>query len=491
MDHQRVNLLVAESFRLNEANKFKRAQTILEEGLAVYPDVQALRLNLVVSLIGLQDWQRAEDVLTPLRECGDLLDHGTLKAVICNQAIIEQNTGREHMAAKRLQQASLRFADDPIVLNNAALAVAKTGDWLTAEQLLHKAVVLRPGCPKIAKALASHYQARGNDEAAIVWYRKVLELDEDSSSTHTDLAFSLLRARQFRKGWLEFEYRPQSWNLDWLQPNWHIGISVEGKSVAVIIDEGIGDALMFAPMLEQLVLCCSRHVIYCDRRLYSLLQRTWPDLCFEWQIIDNRYREMDVRIRLGSLAALFRQKESDFPTQNRHLRINPKRIQYWQNWLDSLGSGPAVGIGWRGGRHDAVAMLRRSVPLKQWTPLLTARQVRWICLQHQPDQDEIVDIEKQLGIRIHQVQGLTDNIDELATLTSLLDGVVSCEQTAVHVAGSVGTRCWVLLSDPPGWRYISRIGDTNQTMIWYESVTLVPRNQWMTWHPCIEALMRL
>ena len=492
VDIDEVGRLVQATYQLNEKGRHDDCRQLLLQNEKSVENSEALRLNLVVALIGLNHWQEAERELHPLQQGIEHRSSKMRRAILCNQAIIEQNTGREAEAAGRLMTLCSEFNDDVVLLVNCALALSANGDHTTAEAQLAHALRLDPDCKEAIRAMANCLQTQGRDVEAVAFYRRLLRESPEDRATQTNFAFSLLRQRDFQAGWQAFEHRPQSWNLDWLQPNWHPGTPILGRSAVVIVDEGIGDAIMFSPLLEQMASLCSNHVIYCDGRLIELFRRTWPQLNFESQVLDDRYKQMDVRIRLGSLANQFRSKEEHFPNHQGFLKPDPNRIAHWKNWLATLGEGPAVGIAWRGGLHDAVASRRRSIPLEQWKPLLASAPARWICLQHKPDQLEIQEVEKQLGIRIHQVQGLTHNIDEMATLTSGLDAVISCEQTAVHVAGGVGTRCLVLTSDPAGWRYLRRNPDQLESpMIWYGSVSMIPNNDKHVWQRCIEMLRKI
>ena len=487
-----LDRLVQASYKLNEEGRHEECCQLLGQHAGDVEASEALQLNLVVALIGLRHWQEAESALTPLRQSLELRLSEIRRATLCNLAIIEQHTGRTTEAALRLADLCSEFKDDVVLLVNCALAYSAINDHTTAEAQLAHALKLNPDHLEAMRAMANCLQAQGRDGEAVALYRRLLENTPSDHGTHTNLAFSLLKLREFQAGWQAFEHRPQSWNLDWLQPDWKPGTPILGRTAAVIVDEGIGDAIMFSPMLEQLATLCSDHVIYCDGRLIELFRRTWPQLNFESEVLDDRYKQMDVRIRLGSLTNQFRSKEEYFPNNLGVLKPDPNRIAHWKNWLATLGDGPSVGMAWRGGLHDAVASKRRSIPLEQWKPLLASAPARWICLQHEPDQAEIKAVEAQLGVRIHQVQGLTQNIDEMASLTSALDAVISCEQTAVHVAGGVGTRCLALLSEPPGWRYIPRKNSTEKcSMIWYESVELIAKSDWARWEPCINEIKSL
>ena len=64
-----------------------------------------------------------------------------------------------------------------------------------------------------------------------------------------------------------------------------------------------------------------------------------------------------------------------------------------------------------------------------------------------------------------------------AALTQALDLVITVQQTALHIAGAVGTPAWVLVPVVPEWRY----GLSGSAMPWYSSVRLFRQAQFNDW----------
>lgn len=77
--------------------------------------------------------------------------------------------------------------------------------------------------------------------------------------------------------------------------------------------------------------------------------------------------------------------------------------------------------------------------------------------------------------------GVGDDLLATAALTQALDLVICVQQTALHLAGAVGTPAWVLLPRLAEWRY----GITGSTMPWYPSVELFRQPATGLWQPVI------
>jgi ADP-heptose:LPS heptosyltransferase len=93
----------------------------------------------------------------------------------------------------------------------------------------------------------------------------------------------------------------------------------------------------------------------------------------------------------------------------------------------------------------------------------------FISLQYK-DAPEVSDIAAQHGVDIrhwpHATQ--TGDYDDTAALVAELDLVITVQQSAVHLAGALGTPAWVMLPKAPLWRY----GVAGEESPWYKSVKL-------------------
>ena len=97
-------------------------------------------------------------------------------------------------------------------------------------------------------------------------------------------------------------------------------------------------------------------------------------------------------------------------------------------------------------------------------------------------------MKKDHGWNIHHFDGIAEDMFQTAALTQVLDLVITVQQTALHVAGSVGTKSLVLLPVGPEWRY----GVRGPSMPWYSSVELFRQKHPDEWsHPLSSIQERL
>ena len=70
------------------------------------------------------------------------------------------------------------------------------------------------------------------------------------------------------------------------------------------------------------------------------------------------------------------------------------------------------------------------------------------------------------------------------SLTQALDLVITVQQTALHIAGAIGTEAWVMVPVAPEWRY----GTAGSSMPWYSSVELFRQASLGDWSGPIQAV---
>ena len=60
------------------------------------------------------------------------------------------------------------------------------------------------------------------------------------------------------------------------------------------------------------------------------------------------------------------------------------------------------------------------------------------------------------------------DLSDTATFLENLDLLICCDTAVAHLAGAIGTPCWLLLPYIPDWRW----GLAGETTPWYNSLTL-------------------
>ncbi|HYD64516.1 class I SAM-dependent methyltransferase [Azospirillum sp.] len=193
--------------------------------------------------------------------------------------------------------------------------------------------------------------------------------------------------------------------------------SLTGQRVRVTGGPGLGDELMFASCLPDLIAAGARVVVEGDPRLAPLYARSFPLA---------EAGAADAEVAMAALPRLFRPDLSRFPAAGGYLKADPARVAFWRGRLAELGDGPKVGLSWRGRRGSG--------SLETWRPVLDVPGVRVVSLQYDPDPAEAVHSWHDLD--------LTNDLDGVAALMSALDLVVTAPTAVGDLAGAVGVPVW-------------------------------------------------
>ena len=422
---------------------------------------------------GLEHIQRAIDIKPDLG-----IAHSNF-ALACRDAE-RLDKGLEHARqAVELKPSSARCR---VIL---ADLLTDAGDLDHARVALDEAVARDPQDASIGIAAGKLYAAWGRHDEAEGALRQVLSNSPDNPEASAGLGQLRLLKHDFEAGWDLYEARRRtetSPKRKFLADEWR-GESLEGKTLLVHAEQGLGDIVFFCGCLADLIPRAGHVVLETYPRLAGLLQRSFPQATVVGRDIrdpDDRWLESvpapDFHIPIGSLPRWLRRRPEDFRPHEGYLAAEASRVEGFRQRLQQVFRGPSVGIAWRGGLART-ARLQRSVGLEDMLTALAPLGVHVVNLQHGDVADELVRARAATGVPVsHWPESLVDQ-DDAAALTCALDGVISVCQTQAHLTGALGRPGCVLVPRHPNWRY----GLSGPTVPWYPSLTMlrqVARDRW-------------
>jgi ADP-heptose:LPS heptosyltransferase len=254
-------------------------------------------------------------------------------------------------------------------------------------------------------------------------------------------------------------------------------------------EQGLGDEIMFASCLPDVIRQADRCTIECEARLVDLFRRSFPSAEVFPKDMTNtpsvQAATAEYQMPMGSLPGLYRTKREDFPEHRGYLIADPVRVAYWHDQLAGMDDRRKIGISWLGGSHQT-RKLSRSVPLAQWSEILEKQDCTFISLQYTECQQELDEVYRKSGVRVLHWPEVIADLDELAAMICALDQIISVQTAVVHLAGALGCKVRVMIPVNPEWRYRAQGHD----MPWYPSVHLYRQQQAGKWADVIHSITR-
>ena len=362
-----------------------------------------------------------------------------------------------------------------------------------AEQSYRQALRLRPGDAAAQSSIGFTFDMRGRYAEAMDHYDRAIALDPGYLPAHLNRAAIWLLNEDYARGWREYERRLGSAELAPLHqrftpPLWD-GSSLAGRKILVYSEQGLGDEILFASCLPDIVAQAGHCIIDCNPRLAELFRRSFPQATVHGggQTDPTGWLDglgpVDCKVPAGSLPLHLRSRPEDFPPHAGYLRAAPERVDAWRERLHALGPGPKIGLSWRGGVPQT-GRGSRSIGLAELLPVLRMRNATFVSLQYGPCDAELAAFEREHGIGIRHWQEAIDDYDQSAALVCALDLVISVCTAIVDLAGALGRPAWVLAPVRTDFRY----GLAGAAMRWYPSVRMFRQVRYGDWGPVIGAV---
>jgi len=406
----------------------------------------------------------------------------------CNLGLACRDLELLDEAERALRDAAGLRPDLPTAWLNLGMVLQDQGHLGEALDAIERAQAIAPRDADVIAALSAAWLRRGDGTRAIECAEKGLERDPGNADARLALAHAQLALQRFEEGWSNYEARLRS-NASPIGPlpaPLCDAPSVAGKTVLVEREQGLGDEIMFASCLNEFAGQGVTCVVHCDRRLEALFRRAFPDVevigsLKELEGPDGSLRRaIDCCVPMGSLPGRFRRTRADFARSRAYLSADPGKAALWRDRLAALGTGPKIGIAWRGGLYKTGRTLR-SLSLEALLPVLRVPGVRWVNLQHRDYVEDLKQVQLRHKVPItHWDEALAD-LDETAALLVGLDLVITVCSTVVHLAGALGRPVWTLTPHAPTWRYLLE----GERMSWYPDVRLFRQSAEGSWDDVI------
>jgi hypothetical protein len=372
--------------------------------------------------------------------------------------------GRSQEALVNLDRAVALRPQYAEAFNNRGIVLGDLERHAEALACVERALALKPDYAE------AHYN-RGNTlrdlhrhADAVQSFERAIALQPDYASAHWNLADCQLLLGNFALGWKEYEWR---WRLnqraasrrEFAQPLWLGAQPVQGKTVLLHSEVGLGDTVLFCRYARDVAVLGARVVLEVQPPLVELLS----GLEGVAAVVASGapLPAFDYHCPLMSLPLAFRTELGNVPAVIPYIRSDPARVALWKGRLGAAAK-PRVGIVWSG--STALKNDKRSMTLAEMLPLVRP-WAEWVSLQKELRADDSALLASRPEIR--HFGGELEDFSDTAALVDLMDAVVTIDTSVANLAGAMGKTMWILLPfNPHDWRWLLEREDSD----WYPTV---------------------
>ena len=366
----------------------------------------------------------------------------------------------------------------PKLAANLARIYSQGGETGRAKNLLERSVK-NVDPQDLAIGLAQCEADVGEVDRALARLRAAVADHSDWKLARSSLAHLLLSSAHWREGWSEYVRRrnlfePRPTELPPLLP-----ARLDGKSVLLRGEQGIGDVLFFlrfAPLLHQRG---ARLALACERKLHSVVRTNQ----FLSEVRDgDDVAGFDHAVWTGDLPALLAAEETP-PAWPLTVDTEAKRAA--SERLGALGPAPYLAVTWRAGTDTARGRefgaeriaLTKSAPPKELGAALRGWRGTTVLLQRGGRPQDGAEFAAGFAAPFHDLSALGEDLRTLLAVLSLVDEYVGVSNTNIHMLAGIGRSARVLVPFPPEWRW----GLEGERSPWFPTVKVVrqqPDGRW-------------
>lgn len=346
------------------------------------------------------------------------------------------------------------------VHNNLGAVLVAKGNDVAAIPAFEAALKLEPGNQLFRYNLAGAFERAGRPADAITQFDAMLVREPGHLHAVLGRAAALFALGRWDEAWAAYDDRHR---LHWSKypaarrplPSrpWQ-GEPIAGKKLLLAYDQGLGEQIMFASHVPELLSLGARLVLECEARLVPLFARSFPGVeVVPWQQPWNpavKAADIDFHIAIGDAPRWLRRQGPGTPAATGYLKAGRTRTAALRKrYEDMAGGRRIVGVSW----HSAGVNYgpQKSLPPEALTPLLARSDLFCVSMQYGV---ALADIP---GLYFDREIDVTADLDAAAAQAAAVDLVVTVSNTTAHLGAALGKPVWLMLPRAAGrlWYWFS------------------------------------
>ena len=322
------------------------------------------------------------------------------------------------------------------------------------------------GNPSADYNIAVSLKKIGKFKEAEDHFKQFLERYPGDPIATTSLGLCYLSQKKFNEGY-ELIYNRTTPLIKKLTKNlWKPNTPLD-KELVIIGDQGYGDQIQF---IRYLPFITKNHNIKVavSESLIRLFKQNYPEIEF----IHKKDINPNIQaLRLTDLAYVLGMNFDNIPFSEGYLKSNSSNIK--NNKLK-------IGLCWEAGASGIRDMIKRTINVKYFEPLLNLKNIQVYSFQYTDTQDGNIKYPQMINL----TKDFKDFSDTASALSSM-DVIITVDTSIVHLAGALGIKTYLLLPYSADWRWfngaISESNNYETQTPWYKSVELFRQNDYISW----------
>ena len=328
-----------------------------------------------------------------------------------------------------------------------------------------------------------------NLDQSLIHYDAALKDDPNLPDPLWNRSLVYLTLGRYEEGWRDFESRKKATkagvllNRQFDSPLWLGKESLEGKTILLVAEQGLGDTLQFCRYVPMVAELGAKVVLEVPKPLENLMKglEGVSRIIITGQPALGGY---DFHCPLMSLPLAFGTTKETIPNTTPYLKAIPEKVQYWKEKLGPK-TKKRVGLVWSGGfRPDQPEVWatnkRRNLPIEKLEILKDIDAEFYSLQKGEPAESELIDLQKKSWDGpniINYVDELKDFTDTAALIENL-DLVIAVDTSTAHLAAALNKPTWILNRYDTCWRWFLEQEDSP----WYPSLMILRQKERGEWN---------
>ncbi len=323
----------------------------------------------------------------------------------------------------------------------------------------------------------------GDPAGAIPFLQRATQLDPANTTAQFNLSVAYLLMGDYVRGWPQYETR---WNFEHMagtlpqyeQPRW-TGQELDGKTILVLSEQGLGDTIQFVRFLEVLLKQKAQIILSVNNNLAPLFEKSSAGI----QIIDPSQTpdHFDYWTPIMSIPHVTKLTLDRLPNILSYIKADTEKINHWKK---QLGLKHRLRVGFcYSGRRDNWLNEHKGMSIDTMLDLIKRNSnYDWINLQMDASPE---DLEKMRNANCLIYNDQICNFADTAGLVHHLDVVISVDTATAHLAGAMGRPTWIPLNwFATDWRWLLNRNDSP----WYPSARLFRQPTQDDWQSVLDQI---